>query len=558
MSEEEKKQLNFIEQIIVDDIESGKHGGRVHTRFPPEPNGYLHIGHAMAICLNAGIAKDFNGKFNLRFDDTNPSTEETEYVESIKEDVRWLGFDWEDREYYTSDYFDLLYEFALKLIRDGKAYIDESTPEDIMEQKGTPDQPGTASPYRDRPIEETLALFEKMKAGEVEEGKMVLRAKIDMSSPNMNMRDPVIYRVKNEPHHRTGDKWKIYPMYDFAHGQSDSIEKITHSLCTMEFENHRPLYNWFIENLDIFPSRQIEFARRNISYMITSKRRLLKLVKEGIVSGWDDPRMPTIAGIRRRGYTPASIRNLAEKSGIAKRDNVVDISLMEYCAREDLNKVASRRMVVLDPLRVIITNYPESHSEILESENNPEDPESGSRELTFSNEIFIERSDFMIDPPRKFFRLGPGRNVRLKSGYILHGEKYDVDENNEVTTVYCTYYPDSKSGADTSGIKAKGTLHWVNAADAIEVEIRDYDRLFLVPDPTSQEEDFTNYVNPESLNVIKGALAEPGLKDASIGEHFQFMRKGYFVVDPDTTRDKMIFNLTVGLRDSWGKKHNQK
>ena len=553
--EEEKKSLNFIEQIITDDIASGKHGGRVHTRFPPEPNGYLHIGHAMAICLNAGIAHEFNGKFNLRFDDTNPSTEETEYVDSIKKDVKWLGFDWEDREYYTSDYFDELYNFALKLIQDGYAYIDESSSEEITTQKGTGDAPGVESPYRNRPKDESLALFEKMKNGQIEEGAMALRAKIDMSSPNMNMRDPVIYRIKKEPHHRTGDKWNIYPMYDFAHGQSDSIEKITHSLCTMEFENHRPVYNWFIEKLGIFPSRQIEFARRNVSYMITSKRRLLRLVNDNVVSGWDDPRMPTIAGIRRRGYSSGSVRLLAEKSGIAKRDNIVDISLLEYCAREDLNQIALRRMVVLDPLRVVITNYPKGETEELPAENNPGNEADGSRMVKFGREIYIERSDFMIDPPRKYFRMGPDRNVRLKHAYILHCESYDTDESGEVTTVYCTYFDNTKSGSDDSGIKAKGTLHWVNAEKAIDVEIRDYDRLFTVPDPLAQEEDFMEYVNPDSLHVINTAKAEPALVDAKLTDHFQFLRKGYFILDPDSTADHKVFNLTVGLRDSWGKKN---
>jgi len=555
---EENKSLNFIEQIIEDDIAAGKHDGRVHTRFPPEPNGYLHIGHAMSICLNAGIAKEYDGKFNLRFDDTNPSTEETEYVDSIKEDVRWLGFEWEAPEYYTSDYFPQLYDFAIQLIRYGKAFVDESTAEEIVLQKGNVDGPGQESPYRDRPIEESLDLFERMKNGEFEEGKMVLRAKVDMSSPNMHMRDPIIYRIKREPHHRTGDTWNIYPMYDFAHGQSDSIEKITHSLCTMEFEHHRPLYNWFIEQLGIFPSRQIEFARRNVSYMITSKRKLLRLVQEGVVNSWDDPRMPTIAGIRRRGYSPASMRMFAEKSGIAKRDNIVDVSLMESCARDDLNKISWRRMVVLDPLRVVITNYDENNPELLKAENNPEAEEKTYREIEFSNEIYIERSDFMIDPPRKFFRMGPGRDVRLKHAYILHCERYDTDEDGEVTTVYCTYYPNSKSGEDVSGVKAKGTLHWVNTHTCIDVEIRDYDRLFTVPDPLNQEKDFMEYINPDSLHVIPNAKAEPALAKASLDDHFQFLRKGYFIKDKDSTPDKSVFNLTVGLRDSWAKRNQQK
>ena len=554
MTESTDKSNNFIEQIIEDDISNGKHGGRVHTRFPPEPNGYLHLGHAQSICLNFGIAEKYQGLTNLRFDDTNPTTEEQEYVDAIKRDIKWLGFDWEDREYYTSDYFDQLYEFAKKLISEGLAYVDESSSESINETRGHPGEPGIPSPYRDRPAEESLELFRQMKNGEVEEGKMVLRAKIDMSSPNMHMRDPVLYRVKFAYHHRTGDQWCIYPMYDFAHGQSDSIEGITHSLCTMEFEHHRPLYNWFIQNLDIFPSRQIEFARRNIGYMITSKRRLLKLIEKGIVSGWDDPRMPTIAGIRRRGYTPESIRNFAERSGIAKRDNVVDIALLEFSAREHLNKVAERRMVVLDPIKLVITNMDDDHEEVLRIENNPEDEKAGNREIILSNEVFIERGDFMIDPPKKYFRLGLDRQVRLKNGYIVHCHDYDVNEEGEVQTVYCTYHPNSRSGEDTSGIKVRAALHWVSAKHGIDLEIRDYDRLFTVEDPLNQEEDFLHYINPDSLRIIAGAKAEPSLLDVQPYKRFQFLRKGYFVKDPDSTDGWPVFNLTVGLRDSWANK----
>ena len=552
----EKASLNFIEQIIEEDIINHKHDGRIHTRFPPEPNGYLHIGHAKAICLNFSIAEKFGGKTNLRFDDTNPSTEETEYVESIKRDIRWLGFDWEDREYFASDYFNQLYEFALKLIRKGKAYVDDSTPEEIAAMKGTTTEPGTESPYRNRSVDENLDLFIKMKEGAFPDGAKVLRAKIDMAAPNLHLRDPILYRIKRQPHHRTGNEWVIYPMYDFAHGQSDSIEGITHSLCSLEFRHHRPLYDWLIEELEIFPSRQIEFARMNVSYMITSKRKLLKLVEEGLVNGWDDPRMNTISGMRRLGYPPAALRNFADRVGIAKRDNLIEIELLEFCVREELNKTAKRVMGVLDPLKVIITNYPAGESEELTAVNNPEDESAGTRKMPFSRELYIERDDFMEDPPKKFFRLGPGRNVRLKNAYIIHCDDFVKDEaTGEIKEVHCTYYPDSRSGSDTSGIKAKGTLHWVSIPHAITAEVRLYDRLFTVPEPTGQEgKDYLDFVNPDSLKVLKKAYLEPSLQEAKSGEHFQFMRKGYFYVDPDSKPDQLVFNRTITLRDSWAKK----
>lgn len=551
---EKEKSLNFIEEIVEEDIRNNKHGARVHTRFPPEPNGYLHIGHAKSICLNFGLAEKYNGLTNLRFDDTNPTTEETEYVESIKADVHWLGYDWEDREYYASDYFPQLYALAIDLIKKGKAYVDDSTSDEIAEQKGNTYTPGVNSPYRDRSVEENLELFQKMRDGEFPDGSKVLRAKIDMSHPNMNLRDPVMYRIKKEHHHRTGDDWCIYPMYDFAHGQSDAIEKITHSICTLEFENHRPLYDWYIDHLEIFPSRQIEFARLNVSYMITSKRRLLRLVEEGYVNGWDDPRMPTLAGLRRRGYSPAAIRQFCDKVGVAKRDNLIDISLLEFCVRDDLNKVAERRMAVLQPLKVIVENYPEGKEEFLTAENNPENPEDGSREMPFSRTLFIEREDFMVDPPKKYFRMAPGRNVRLKHAYILKCERYDTDENGEVSTVYCTYYSNSKSGSDESGIKAKGTLHWVSVPHSSIVEVRLYDRLFMEPEPTKDpEKDFTEFINPDSLHVIE-AQVEPELTKAKPGDRYQFLRRGYFGVDPESSEEKQVFNRIVTLRDSWKKK----
>jgi len=549
-----EKSKNFIEQIVEEDIKNGKHNGEVRTRFPPEPNGYLHIGHAKAICLNFGIAHDYNGTTNLRFDDTNPETEDVEYVESIQRDVRWLGFDWEDRLYYASDYFQQMYDFAVELIKKGVAYVDDSSSSEIAAQKGTVTTPGSNSPYRDRSIEENLELFKGMKEGKYPEGSRVLRAKIDMAHPNMTMRDPLIYRIKNVEHHRSGDTWHIYPMYDYAHPVSDSIEKITHSFCTMEFENHRPIYEWFLEQLEIFPSRQIEFARLNVSYMITSKRRLLRLVREGHVSGWDDPRMPTISGMRRRGFTPASIRDFSEKVGITKRDNLIDISLLEHCVRDDLNQVALRRMAVLDPLKVVITNYPEGEVEWLEAENNPEDETAGNRKIPFGREIFIEREDFMENPPKRYFRMTPGRHVRLKHAYILHCEKAVKDENGNIVEVHCTYLPDSKSGEDTSGVRTRGTLHFVEVSQARKAEARLYDRLFTVPVPDEDPEiDYLEYVNPDSKVVLPEIWIEPELGKAKEGEYFQFFRKGYFVLDPDSDEENLVFNRTISLRDTWAK-----
>ncbi len=554
MSNEKKESLNFIEQIIEEDIKNGKHEGRIHTRFPPEPNGYLHIGHAKSICLNFGIAQKYGGKVNLRFDDTNPVTEDTEYVNSIKNDVQWLGFEWTEDELYTSNYFDQLYGFAVQLIKKGKAYIDDSSKEEIAELKGTPTEVGTNSPYRERSIAENLDLFERMKAGEFEEGSKVLRAKIDMTSPNMHLRDPLMYRIRKIHHHKTGDKWCIYPMYDFAHGLSDAIEGVTHSLCTLEFEVHRPLYDWFLEELGTFRSRQIEFARLNLTYTIMSKRKLRKLVEENHVTSWDDPRMPTISGMRRRGFTATAIRNFAERVGIARRENLIDVGLLEYFVREDLNKITPRVMGVLNPLKVVITNYPEGQTEDLIAVNNPGDETQGTRIIPFSREIYIEKEDFMVDAPRKFFRLSPGRNVRLKNAYIITCEDYKTDENGEVTEVYCKYYPETKSGEeDTSGIKAKGVLHFVSIEHAVDVDIRLYDRLFSDENPAAnKEKDFLELINPNSLTT-QTAKVEPSLLSAKTGDTFQFMRKGYFIVDKDSTEDRLVFNRTITLKDTWKK-----
>lgn len=548
----EKKSLNFIEEIIEEDIASGKHGGRVHTRFPPEPNGYLHIGHAKALTVNFGLAKKYGGLCNLRFDDTNPSTEDVEYVDSIKADIRWLGFEWAN-EFYASDYFPKLYEFALQLIKAGLAYVDDSTPEEIAAMKGNPTQPGTESPYRQRSIEENLRLFEGMKNGEFPDGSRVLRAKVDMTSPNMHMRDPVLYRIKHAHHHQTGDEWCIYPMYDFAHGQSDSIEEITHSLCSLEFRHHRPLYDWFIEQLGIFPSRQIEFARMNVAYMITSKRRLLKLVQEGHVTGWDDPRMPTISGMRRRGYPPEAIVNFCERAGVARRDNVIELELLEFSVREILNKTALRAMAVLDPLKVVLTNYPEGQTEYLETENNPEAPETGNRKMPFSRELFIEKEDFMEVAPKNFFRLSLGGMARLKSAFIIRcDEVVKNPESGEIVQLNCTYFPESRSGSDTSGLKAKGVLHWVSAPHASPAEVRLYDRLFTDPTPTDHEgRDYLEFLNPDSMVIAPNAMVEPSLLEARPGDQFQFLRKGYFCADPDSQPGKPVFNLTVGLKDAY-------
>lgn len=549
----EEKSLNFLEEIIEKDLESGKYT-RIITRFPPEPNGYLHIGHASSICLNFGLTRKYPGYTNLRFDDTNPVTEDTEYVESIKDDVRWLGFTWE-HERYASDYFDTLYEYALTLIRKGLAYVDDLTSEEMAALKGTPTEPGKNSPFRDRSVEENLKLFIAMKKGVFPDGAKTLRAKIDMAHINMLMRDPILYRIKHAHHHRTGDKWCIYPMYDFAHGQSDSIEEVTHSICTLEFVPHRELYDWLIGQLGIYPSHQYEFARRNINYTVTSKRKLLQLVNEGHVAGWDDPRMPTISGLRRRGYTPESIRDFCERIGIAKRDNLVDVSLLEFCIREHLNKIALRRMVVFDPVKVVITNY-DKEMEFLPTENNPEDHSTGHRDIAFSKEILIERDDFMENPPKKYFRLSPGSKVRLKSAYIIQCDEVIKDASGHITELHCSYFPNSKSGEDTSGIKVQGTLHWVNAADAVEVEVREYDRLFRVEDPTDEEGDFKEYLNPESLKVVKG-FAEPAISEAQATDRFQFLRKGYYCLDKDSSGSRLIFNRTVTLKDTWAKEQKK-
>jgi glutaminyl-tRNA synthetase len=549
----EERSLNFLEEIIEDDIRNGKNGGRVLTRFPPEPNGYLHIGHAKSICLNFGIAAKYNGKTNLRFDDTNPTTEDVEYVDSIKKDIQWLGFEW-DKELYSSDYFEKLYDFALELIKQGLAYVEDGSAEEIAAAKGTPTEPGKPTPSRSRSIEENLQLFIEMKEGKYPDGAKVLRAKIDLAAPNMHLRDPLMYRIKHAHHHRTGNQWCIYPMYDFAHGQSDSLEEITHSICTLEFVPHRPLYEWFIQKLNIFPSKQYEFARLNMNYTVMSKRKLLQLVNEHHVSGWDDPRMPTISGLRRRGYTPLSIRNFSERIGIARRENLIDLSLLEFCIREDLNKSAWRRMVVIDPLKLIISNYPGGQTELMEGENNPElEGGDGFRHIPFSSELWIERDDFMEEPSKKYFRLGPGLMVRLKHAYIVRCESFVKDENGQVSEVHCTYIPESRSGTDTSGIHVKGTIHWVCAKAAQTAEIRLYDRLFRVEDPSNEDGDFKEYINPDSLTVIRNAFIEPDLMNAQAGRGYQFIRKGYFNLDSDSTPGRPVFNRTVTLKDTWAK-----
>ena len=548
----EERSLNFIEEIIENDLKVGKYETLV-TRFPPEPNGYLHIGHAKAICLNFGLTKKYGGYTNLRFDDTNPVTEKTEYVDSQQQDIKWLGFEWKN-ELYTSDYFDTLYDFAVTLIEKGLAYVDHGTADEIAALKGTPTEPGTDSPYRSRSIVENLELFSKMKAGEFEDGVCILRAKIDMTSPNMLMRDPIIYRIKHAEHHRTGNKWCIYPMYDFAHGQSDSIEEITHSICTLEYVSHRELYDWFIEKLGIFPSKQYEFARLNLTYTVMSKRKLLQLVNDGIVSGWNDPRMPTISGLRRRGYTPESIREFCERIGIAKRENLIELSLLEFCVREHLNKTSNRVMAVLDPIKLIITNYPEGKEEILIGENNPEaEDKGGTREIPFSSELWIEREDFMEEPAKKWFRLAPGAMVRLKNAYIVKCDDFKKDADGNVTEIYCTYIPESKSGEDTSEIHVKGTIHWVSTAHAKTAEVRIYDRLFSVESPDSEEGDFKDYLNKDSVKVIKQAYIEPYLANADLDSRYQFIRKGYYCLDTDSTPEQLVFNQTVGLKDAWAK-----
>ena len=553
--EEEKKPLNFIEQIIVEDLANGLSRDKIRFRFPPEPNGYLHIGHTKAICINFGLGEKYNAPVNLRFDDTNPEKEEQEFVDSIKKDVAWLGFKW-DKELYASDYFQQLYDWAVQMIKDGKAYIDEQSSEVITEQRKNPAEPGIESPFRNRPVEESLNLFERMKNGEFEEGTMSLRAKIDMTSPNMNMRDPVMYRILKRPHHRTGTTWKIYPMYDWAHGESDYIEQISHSLCSLEFENHRPLYDWYLDQVyteGTIRNKQREFARMNVTYMITSKRKLQRLVAEGVVTGWDDPRMPTVSGLRRKGYTPAAIRNFIEKVGVAKRENLIDIQLLEFCVREDLNKTAKRMMVIMNPVKLIIENYPEGKEEWLETENNPEDENAGMRKVPFSRELYIEREDFKEEADKKFFRLKLGGEVRLKSAYIIKAERVEKDENGEITTIYATYDEKSKSGSGTeeSLRKVKGTLHWVSANHALPVEIRTYNRLFTTEQPDAEKEvDFMEFINPDSL-VISQAFAEPSLESAQVGNHYQFQRIGYYTLDRDSSAEKLIFNRTVTLKDSF-------
>ena len=547
---------DFVRVIVAEDERSNKFGGVVITRFPPEPNGYLHIGHAKSACLNFGLAKEMGGHCNLRFDDTNPTREEVEYVNSIQEDVRWLGWDWGDNLFFASDYFEQLYEMAVDLIRKGKAYVDDLTFDEIREYRGTLTEPGRESPYRNRPVGENLDRFTRMRAGEFAEGSRVLRAKIDMASPNLNLRDPVLYRILKASHHRTGDAWEIYPMYDFAHGQSDSIEGVTHSICTLEFEGHRPLYDWFLEELEIFHPQQIEFARLNLTHTVLSKRRLIQLVEGGYVRGWDDPRMPTLSGLRRRGYTPEAVRDFCDRIGVAKRDNTVDIALLEHTLREDLNQRAPRVMAVLDPLRVVIENYPEGQVEEIESVNNPEDPEMGSRMLPFSRTIYIERDDFAEDPPPRFYRLSPGREVRLKDAYYVTCTGVVKDEaTGEVVELRCTYDPDTKGGTSADGRRVRGTSHWVSEAHCLTAEVRIYDHLFTKEDPDDMPEGgvFTDNINPDSLRVLRSAKVEPNLADAKPGDRFQFLRQGYFSLDPDSTGDSMVFNRTVALRDTWAR-----
>ena len=554
---EDKKSLNFIEQIVESDLKAGKNGGRLNTRFPPEPNGYLHIGHAKAICMDFGIAEKFGGTCNLRFDDTNPVKEDVEYVDSIMEDIHWLGFDWGDRLYYASDYFPKLWDLAIRLIKEGKAYVDEQSSEEIARQKGTPTQPGIESPYRNRSVEENLDLFERMNKGEFEEGRFVFRAKIDMASPNMHFRDPIMYRIIKHPHHRTGTKWNVYPMYDFAHGQSDYFEGVTHSICTLEFEVHRPLYEYFVKELadDSYCPRQIEFNRLNLTYTVMSKRKLLQLVKEGLVAGWDDPRMPTICGLRRRGYTPESIKNFIQKIGYTKYDGIISVSLLEHSIREDLNKTATRVSAVLNPVKLIITNYPENKVEYLETENNPEDPEAGTHQIPFTRVLYIERDDFMENPPKKFFRLAPDQEVRLKSAYIIKCTGIKKDSDGNVEEIYCEYDPDTRSGMPGSMRKVKGTLHWVSAEYSSTAEVRLYDRLFNVENPAEEKDvDFRELLNPDSLKIVDNCRIEPYLaENAKPGNRYQFQRTGYFCVDPDSTDGHLVFNRTVSLKDSWEK-----
>ena len=557
---EEKKSLNFIEQIIEEDLKNGLPQDKLRFRFPPEPNGYLHIGHAKSICLNFGLGEKYNAPVNLRFDDTNPAAEEQEFVDAIKKDINWLGFEW-DKELYASNYFDQLYEWAVKLIKEGKAYVDEQSQEEINKQKGSPTEPGIESPYRNRPVEESLNLLERMRKGEFEEGAMVLRAKIDMNSPNMHMRDPIMYRILHKHHHRTGDKWSIYPMYDWTHGQSDYLEQISHSLCTLEFLPHRELYNWYLDQVaeeGKLRPKQREFARLNLSYTVMSKRKLAQLVEDKYVTGWDDPRMPTISGLRRRGYTPESIKNFSDRIGVAKRDNIIDVALLEFSVRDHLNKIAPRRMAVLDPVKLIIDNYPEGKTEFLKAENNPENEEEGFREIPFSKELYIERADFKESANRKFFRLTLGKEVRLKNAYIIKGESVVKDEDGNIKEIHVTYDPLSKSGSGTpeSKRKVKGTLHWVSAKDSVPAEIRIYDRLFLDEAPDGHKgRDFREFINPDSLHIDKKARLEPSLKEVKPGDRFQFTRLGYFVADPDSTPENLVFNRTITLRDTWAKKN---